>query len=118
MLEETGKIDSASLPESDEHVPGNGSPVQEADGQGLLIDELARMPEKAILDEARLASIFRVNERTVRRWVGRNLLPPPIRLGNRPVWFAGRIVAHFEAAAERAERDAERRERAIRQFSP
>jgi len=86
--------------------------------EGLLIDQLARLPEKAILDAARLAGILRVTARTVRRMVLRNELPAPIRLAGRSVWLAGRVLAHIEAAVERAERETERQFRRTQQLSP
>ena len=85
---------------------------------GLLIDQLTRLPEKAILDAARLAGILRVTARTVRRMVLRHELPAPIRLAGRSVWFAGKVLAHIEAAVERAEREAERQFRRTQQLSP
>jgi len=92
--------------------------MEQTDGAGLLIDALARMPERAILDERALAEALGVTPRTVRRMVGRFELPPAVRLAGRSVWFAGRILAHIEAAAERAEREADRRAQKIRALSP
>ena len=87
-------------------------------GEGLLVDELARLPEKSMLDQARLANVLRVKPRTIRRMVSRHELPPAIKLAGRSIWFAGRVVRHIEAAAERAERDAEKHARKIRELSP
>ena len=106
-----------------EHVHPNGkrtAPNTQAGDEkhGILIDGLAKMPEKAILDEIRLARILGVSSRTVRRMVARFELPPPVPLAGRSVWLAGRILAHLEAAAERAERDARRTARKIQQLSP
>ena len=91
------------------------------DGQakgGLLLVSLASLPAEAILDERRLASILCVTPRTVRRMVSRFELPPAIRLAGRSVWLAGRVLAHIQSAAERAEREAEERARRIRALSP
>lgn len=76
---------------------------------GILITELAILPEKTILDEARLGSILGVTTRTVRRMVARHELPPPIPFAGRSTWLAGRVLAHIEAKAEQAARTAERR---------
>ena len=84
---------------------------------GLVLDGLALLPEKAMVDEAKLAELLHVSGRTLRRLVARWTLPPPIRVGNRSLWIVGRIVAHLEAAAERAERDAERAARKWRENS-
>jgi len=86
--------------------------------KGLLIDELARLPERTLLDEKRLAAALGVVPRTLRRMVGRFELPPPVPLAGRSVWFAGRVLAYIEATADRVEREAERRARKISQLSP
>ena len=100
--------EEAVLPE------GNAGKVQK---DGVILDDLARLPEKALLDEAQLAKALDVTPRTIRRMVSRFELPPPVSLGGRPVWFAGRVLAHIEAAAERAEREADRRAKKTSQLS-
>ena len=91
---------------------------ERADTGGLVLDTLARLPERGLLTEAALAKALHVAPRTVRRMVNRWQLPPPTRLGGRNVWFAGRVLAHIEAAAERAERGAERVARKYRGNNP
>ena len=84
--------------------------VQAVDGQGAqpgVWRELGELPPGAIVTEEALARMFGVTRRTVRRMVGRFELPPPIRLSGRSVWLVGRILSHIEAAAERAEREAQ-----------
>ena len=110
-------VNQQVLDEKEPTQQGQAAPEQ-AEERGMLIDVLARLPEKTILDETRLASILGVNRRTVRRMVSRRELPPPIRLAGRSVWLAGRVLAHIEGAAERAEREAERRERKLSELSP
>ena len=100
--------DQAEEPQDDEAPASAGR-------SGLVLDELARLPEKAILDETALAKSLHVAPRTLRRMVNRWQLPPPVRLGGRGVWFAGRVLAHIEAAAMRAEKDAEKDARKFRQ---
>ena len=80
----------------------------EQNGKGVVLDELARLPEKAILDEVALSRALHVAPRTLRRMVNRWQLPPPVPLGGRSVWLAGKVLDHIQAAAERAARDAER----------
>ena len=91
---------------------------ERADAGGLVLDTLARLPERALLTEAALAKALRVAPSTLRRMVNRWQLPPPVRLGGRRVWLAGRVLAHIEAAAERAARDAERVARKYRGNNP
>ena len=89
-----------------------------APGAGMLVDVLARLPDKSILDETRLAGILAVSGRTVRRMVKRGELPPAVPLGGRSVWLAGRVLGYLERQAERAEREAEREARRIAAYSP
>lgn len=84
-------------------------------GPGVLVNILAELPEKAILDEARLAHLLHVTPRTIRRMVGRFELPPPVSLGGRSVWMAGRVLGHIDAAAERKQRVAEQQARKFRE---
>ncbi|HUT10562.1 MAG TPA: hypothetical protein VMY42_08700, partial [Thermoguttaceae bacterium] len=94
---------SESLPADPEAEKG------EADGRGgLVLDTLAGLPDKAIVNEAALAKALHVAPRTLRRMVARWQIPPAVTLGGRSVWFAGRVLAHIEAAAERAAKGAER----------
>ena len=83
-----------------------------------LIDSLARLPEKAILDESRLAAALQVTSRTIRRMVDRLELPPPVQLGGRSIWMVGRVLAHIESALETAEREAAKEHRRIGRLSP
>lgn len=86
--------------------------------EGVEIDVLARLAAGTILDEARLASIFKVVPRTIRRMVSRHELPPAIPLGGRSVWLAGRVLAYLESMAEHAEQNMEPQIRKIREFAP
>ena len=90
----------------------------EAGPPGLIIDALAKLPEKAMLDETALAEMFHVTPRTIRRMVQRFELPPPIRLAGRSIWLAGKVLAHIEAAAAHMAKDAEVRARKIREIAP
>ena len=99
-------------------VPNDAGQDQRGSKQGLLIEALAALPDKAIVDETRLASVFGVTCRTVRRMVSRYELPPPVQLAGRSCWIAGRILRHIESTAERAEREAERDARRLRAMAP
>lgn len=94
------------------------TPISAARESGQLIEVLANLPEKAILDEKRLASVLGVTPRTVRRMVVRFELPPPVRLAGRSVWMAGHVLAHIQAAAERALSNAERQARRLHHLGP
>lgn len=82
-----------------------------------VLTELAMLPENALLTEDALAKAFGVVARTIRRMVTRRELPPPIPVGGRSVWFAGRVLAWLAAEAERREREAERHAAKIRRMA-
>ena len=88
----------------------------EADS-GMMIDELARLPSKTILDEARMASLLGVTERSIRRTVERGELPPGISLGKRTVWLSDRVLNYVDARAAEVEQEGRQRGRKIRQLS-
>jgi len=93
-------------------------PVNSKAGKGVLIDELAKLPEKSILDEGKLAAILRISPRTLRRMVSRAELPPPISLGGRSIWLSDRLLGYLNSAAERAERAVAEESRRISRYSP
>lgn len=82
-------------------------------GAGLLLDSLAALPERALLDEIYLSNALKVTPRTIRRMISRAELPPPIRLGGRSVWLAGKVLTHLEREADKAARIAERQGRRL-----
>jgi len=72
-------------------------------------DTLAKLPEKALLDETALAAAFGVTPRTVRRMVGRHEIPPGVPLAGKTVWMAGKVLAFLEAKLDRMQASAQRR---------
>ena len=78
-----------------------------SDSPGVILG-LTRLPDRALLTEDALARLLGVTNRTVRRMVARHELPPPVNFAGRSTWMAGRVMAHFEARAERAAKGAER----------
>ena len=86
--------------------------------KGLLIDSLARLPEKTILNESMLAETLQVSTRTVRRMVSRFELPPPVQLGNHSVWTVGRILSFIDNALRQPEEESCRESERIRRLSP
>jgi hypothetical protein len=84
----------------------------EADGPGLCVAELGRMPAGTILDERALAGLFGCCRMSIKRAVQRGELPVPVKMFGKPCWTAGRILEHvadrLAAAQKEAEREAER----------
>jgi predicted DNA-binding transcriptional regulator AlpA len=68
---------------------------------GRLSTALAVLPEKALLDEAALATALDLSKRTIRRMVSRRELPPPFRFAGKSTWFAGKVLAHVERRADK-----------------
>jgi predicted DNA-binding transcriptional regulator AlpA len=114
-------IDAKDMSEEEPEEPVSGETIDVVEAAaaappptpslGVIVD-LASMPAKAILNEQALARALGVTQRTIRRMVQRNELPPPIPLAGQAVWFAGRVLEHAETRAARAEKDAGRRQAA------
>jgi len=85
---------------------------------GFMVDQLARLPEKAIVDERHLASVIQKHPRTIQRMIDRGELPPPIDFANHKVWLVTHILTHLEKALDRAAIEAEREVARIAKFSP
>lgn len=84
-----------------------GVPVS-TESTGTIIDTLARMEPRTIINQIALAHALGVSTRTLRRLVARNELPPGVRLGARRVWLAGDVLGHLQHRTEKAAREAER----------
>lgn len=76
----------------------------ESSASGTLLDELALLPEQALVDEAKLAQLLQVSTRTVRRRVACFELPPPFKLGSKSMWMVGRVREFFSKKAKQAEK--------------
>jgi len=100
------------------HTEPAGTGAVDAGNAGLCIDALATMPAATIIDEQRMAVLWGVTDRAVRRMVRRRELPPGIRLRGKTCWLAGKVLAHIEARADAAARAAEREAARIRSYSP
>jgi N-methylhydantoinase B/oxoprolinase/acetone carboxylase alpha subunit len=90
-----------------------GKVGSESMGMAGVVDVLARMPERAILDEKAMAEAFRVTPRTVRRMVGRYEIPPGVPLAGKTVWMAGKVLSFLESKMEQAESSARGRAEAF-----
>jgi len=84
--------------------------------RGICIDGLAKLPEKALVNQKALASNLGVDPRTVRRMVQRFELPPPTRLSGRAVWMVGKVLRYIEDAMDAAEREAIKERERIRKL--
>ena len=84
---------------------------------GNAIARLAELPERALVDEQFVANVFDVTPRTVRRMVARCEIPPPLSVGSRSMWLAGRILDFLDGRAQQAQRDAEREAERISEYS-
>jgi predicted DNA-binding transcriptional regulator AlpA len=82
-----------------------------AETTGIILG-LAALPEKAILTEAALAKTIGVTQRTIRRMVQRNEIPPPVPFAGQAVWFAGGVLAYIQTRIDRRLRDVSRQQSA------
>jgi predicted DNA-binding transcriptional regulator AlpA len=77
--------------------------------RACVLEALAELPAKTILDANALAAAFGVSLRTLKRWIQRGDLPAPAPIGGKKVWMAGRILAFVESRIKAAEAGAQRR---------
>ena len=82
-----------------------------------VYDALARLPERALVDEGAMARAFGVNGRTIRRMVNRHELPPPLKRAGRALWFAGRVLDWLEEEADLLAKDADKLRKKIQSYS-
>lgn len=122
------KQSDSSLPEADEPDTAGSSemvptePLRDVNPRtagcvprsvGVVVTTLAELPDRALVDERALSAALCVSKRTVRRMVARHELPPPVRFAGRSTWQVGRVLAWFEARADRLARDAQRAARSL-----
>jgi predicted DNA-binding transcriptional regulator AlpA len=110
------RTDMEEEPEAPEDVVQAEPPVEQeksntAETTGIILG-LAALPEKAILTEAALAAAIGVTQRTIRRMVQRNEIPPPVPLAGQAVWFSGNVLSHIQSRMERRSRDVIRQQNA------
>ena len=68
------------------------------------------------MTKAELCRALNCSERTLQRMIERFELPPPMTLGGRKVWIAGKVRAWLAEAAERKEAEALKEARRLRVF--
>ena len=77
--------------------------MAEETGPVRSLGDLASMEPLTPLDKAQLAAHLCVDKRTIDNMCDRHELPPPVALGNRKIWLAGKIL---EFLADRADQEA------------
>ncbi|MDR1611801.1 MAG: hypothetical protein LBT97_03335 [Planctomycetota bacterium] len=73
---------------------------------------LGRYRPEDCITKQELAAALKVRDRTIQRMIDRFQIPPPVQLGSRKVWIAGRVLdwlnremkRNEEAAAKDAKR--------------
>ncbi len=70
------------------------------EAKDFVSTKLAELPEDAMLDKGALAEILDVCARTLQHMVARREIPPGISLGNRKVWFAGKVREFLKRRAD------------------
>lgn len=92
---EASMLDSENQKESTFHI-------------GLQIEDLAQLNPNTIVDRERLANIFQVSPRTVRRMVQRGELPCPASMGRKKYWLVGNVLGHLAKQLTVAENKSQR----------
>jgi predicted DNA-binding transcriptional regulator AlpA len=77
---------------------------------------LGNYGENAYLTKPEMCRAFNCSDRTLQRMVERFEIPPPMTLGGRKVWIAGKVRAWLADAAERREAEALKEARRLRAF--
>lgn len=72
--------------------------------------------DNAYLTKPEMCRAFSCSERTLQRMIERFELPPPMTLGGRKVWIAGKIRAWLADAANRKEAEAVKEARRLQVF--
>jgi len=103
---------AADEPESESGASekGNGA------NAGIVL-RFENIADSTVIDSTALSEFLGVTKRTIRRMVSRHELPPPFPLAGRSSWFAGKVLAHFKAVADKAEMEAEREAKRLQKFS-
>lgn len=78
--------------------------MHDSDVECNIVDELAALPENALIPEKALAKIFSCSTTTIKRAVERGELPQPVRMFGKPSWTAGGILRHVNARLETAQK--------------
>lgn len=72
-----------------------------------VLKDLGQMEPGTIVREQGLADMFHCHPQTIKRYVKRGELPPPVRMGGKPCWTVRSILVHLEERLGVAKREAE-----------
>lgn len=89
--------------------PVNDDPTGPGTDSVASLRALAELPSDTLVSKADMARVFEVTARTIQRWVQAGHLPPPVQLGRRKMWLAGRLIAHIQREAAQLEAEEHRR---------
>ena len=79
--------------------------------QKKIYDNLAELDKNAVLNEAALAGILGVHQRTVKRMEINGHIPRHFKLGVENCWIAGELINHFyKRASEAQDKDSQANE--------
>lgn len=82
--------------------------------------DIAALPPGAIVTTAALQRAFGLTDpdaRSIKNMVDRGELPPPAKMRGGNVWTAGALVRHWEKLMERAAKDADEKQRTLKQHT-
>lgn len=95
----------------------NSENIQATDAAGAAsIISLDNYGDTAYLTKPEMCRALSCSERTLQRMIERFEIPPPMTLGGRKVWIAGKVRAWLTEAANRKEAEALKEARRLRVF--
>jgi len=86
-------------------------------GDGVC-EELAHLPDDAVVSEHALARMFKRCTKSVKRAVRRGELPPPVKMFGKPRWLAGAIREHIRGKLGQAAREAQEQRARFEGYRP
>lgn len=72
-----------------------------------ILEDLAKLEPETIIREKALAEMYNCHPQTIKRYVTRGELPPPVRMGGKPCWTVRSILEHIEERLRQAKIEAE-----------
>ena len=83
-----------------------------------ICDDLAHLPDDAVVTEGALARMFERSPKSIKRAVQRGELPPPVKILGKQRWLAGAIRDHIRGNLDEAARQAQQQRARFEGYRP
>lgn len=67
---------------------------------GSCITAFAEFEPGTLLDKNRMADIFEVNEKTIRRWEKEGVIPCGVKMGSNRMWVSDLVLEHIKSKSK------------------